>query len=63
MAHKFSLNEKLLTPVTMDAVRWIAKRPFDSSLNVAKAKEAFNNKPSTLNEALDKFAAEAHAGT
>jgi len=62
LAHKFSLNEKLLTPVTADAVRWIAKRPFDSSLNVAKAYEALNNKPNTLNEALDEFAAEAHPG-
>jgi len=61
LARKFSLNEKLLTPVKAEALRWIAKRPFDSSLNVAKAQEALNNKPSTINEALGKFASEANA--
>ena len=59
LARKFGLNEKLLTPVKADALSWIAKRPFDSSLNVAKAQEALHNKPSTFNEALDEFAAEA----
>ena len=63
LARRFSLDEKLLTPSKAEAVRWAARRPFDSSLNVAKAKEALKNKPSALNEALDEFAAEAHAGT
>jgi len=62
LARKFTLDEKLLTPVKAEAVRWVARRPFDSSLNVAKAQEVLNNNPSTLNEALDEFAAEARAG-
>jgi dTDP-4-dehydrorhamnose reductase len=63
LARKFRLDEKLLNQVKREAVQWIAKRPFDSSLSVAKAQEAFNNKPRTLNKALDEFAAEAPAGT
>ena len=61
LARRFNLNEKLLTPAKAEAVRWIAKRPFDSSLNVAKAQQALNNKPCALNEALDQFAAEPHS--
>jgi len=63
LARKFGLDEKLLTPVKADAIHWKARRPFDSSLNVAKAQENFNNKPSTLDEALNEFAAESRVGT
>ncbi len=63
LARRFGFDEKLLTPVKAEAIHWIARRPFDSSLNVAKARESFNNKPSTLEEALNEFAAEAHLGT
>jgi dTDP-4-dehydrorhamnose reductase len=63
LARKFGFDEKLLTPVKADVIRWIARRPFDSSLNVAKAQENFNNKPSTLDEALNAFAAEPRLGT
>ena len=62
LARRFGFDEKLLTPVKAEAVHWIARRPFDSSLNVAKALGDFNNKPSTLDEALNEFAAEAHGG-
>lgn len=63
LAHKFGFDENLLIPVKAEAINWIARRPFDSSLNVAKAQEILTNKPATLDEALDEFAAEAHVGT
>lgn len=56
LARKFGFDEKLLTPVRAEAIHWIARRPFDSSLNVAKAQELLTHKPSTLNEALNEFA-------
>ena len=62
LARRLSLNENLLTPTKAEAVGWIARRPFDSSLNVAKAQNDLHNKPNSLNEALDEFAAETHAG-
>lgn len=60
LAKHFGFNENLLTPVKADATQWIAKRPFDSSLNVSKAQEMLSNKPATLDEALNEFAVEAH---
>jgi dTDP-4-dehydrorhamnose reductase len=63
MARKFGFDEKLLTSVKAESTSWIARRPFDSSLNVAKAQASLNNRPSTLDEALNEFADEAHAGT
>jgi dTDP-4-dehydrorhamnose reductase len=33
-------------------IHWTARRPFDSSLNVAKAQEIFNNKLTALDEGL-----------
>jgi dTDP-4-dehydrorhamnose reductase len=58
LAKHFGLDENLLTPVKADVTKWIAKRPYDSSLNVSKAQEMLANKPATLDKALDEFAAE-----
>ncbi len=57
LARHFGLDEDLLIPVKMDAMKWVAKRPYDSSLNVAKAQEMLTNKPAALDEALDELAA------
>jgi dTDP-4-dehydrorhamnose reductase len=62
LARRFGFDEKLLTPVKAEAIHWIARRPFDSSLNVAKAHEILTNKPAALNEALNEFAEEAQGG-
>jgi dTDP-4-dehydrorhamnose reductase len=62
LARRFGFDEKLLTPVKAEAIHWIARRPFDSSLNVAKAHEILTNKPATLSEALNEFAEEAQGG-
>ena len=62
LAKQFGFNQGLLTPVKADATQWIARRPYDSSLSVAKAQEMLSNKPATLDEALNEFAVEAHRG-
>ncbi|MEM2219681.1 MAG: dTDP-4-dehydrorhamnose reductase [Candidatus Korarchaeum sp.] len=52
IAEEFGLNGELIRPITMDEVGWIASRPRDSSLDVSKAMETLQNKPSTIKEAL-----------
>jgi dTDP-4-dehydrorhamnose reductase len=61
LARKFGFDEQLVTPVKAESINWIARRPFDSSLNVSKAQASLNNRPSTLEKALNEFAADAHA--
>jgi len=63
LAKQFGFNENLLTPVKADATKWIARRPYDSSLDVAKAQEMLTNKPATLDEALSEFAEDAQGST
>lgn len=58
-ARKFGFNEKLLIPVRSESVGWKAKRPFDSSLDITKAQQTLDNKPSTMEDALKEFAREA----
>ncbi len=53
------LNDGLLTPTHSVPIRWKAKRPRDSSLDVAKAAQMLDNKPSAIDEALKEFASEA----
>ena len=52
---KFNLNKTLLKPVTTDQMKWVAKRPRDSSLNVTKASSVLDNKPQSLEESLNQF--------
>jgi dTDP-4-dehydrorhamnose reductase len=62
LARKFGFDETLLAPVKVDETNWIARRPFDSSLNTAMAQKTLTHKPATLNEALSEFAEDAEAG-
>jgi len=62
LAKQFGFDENLLTPVKAEATNWTARRPYDSSLNVAKAQEMLTNKAATLDEALNEFAEEAQGG-
>ena len=55
LAENFSLDENLITPVSSEEIKWIAKRPKDSSLNVNKAYQALKNKPLKIHEALEKM--------
>ena len=52
---KFNLNKTLLKPVTTDQMKWVAKRPRDSSLNVTKASSVLDSKPQSLEESLEQF--------
>ncbi len=52
VADKLQLDKKLLKPINMKDIEWIAKRPKDSSLNVSKALSILNEKPITVNEGL-----------
>jgi len=63
LTKQFGFNENLVTPVKAEATQWIARRPFDSSLSVAKAQEILTNKPATLDEALNEFAENAQGST
>jgi len=52
LAETFNLNKNLIKPLTMNEIKWKAKRPKDSSLNVNKATALLNKKPLTLNQAF-----------
>jgi len=39
IARRFNLDESLLVPVEMQDLKWIARRPRDSSLRVGKAEK------------------------
>ena len=53
LAETFNLNKNLIKPITMNEIRWKAKRPKDSSLNVSKANSLLNKKPLQLNNASE----------
>jgi len=58
IADKLPLDKKLLKTANMDEIKWLAKRPRDSSLDVSKAFSLLNEKPFTLESSLDDFVKE-----
>ena len=48
----FGFDRSLLKPISMSDIKWIARRPRDSSLDVSKAKRILNNKPLNLRDSL-----------
>jgi dTDP-4-dehydrorhamnose reductase len=58
LARRFNFNESLVLSARSDALGWVARRPRDSSLNVSKALQRLNNKPISIQAALDEFHAE-----
>ena len=58
VADKLSLDKKLLNPTNLDEMKWIAKRPKDSSLDVSKAFSILNEKPFIIEQGLDSFVRE-----
>ncbi len=52
IAKAFDLDENLIRKAKMDEMKWVAKRPRDSSLDVSKAKEMLKEKPMSLKESL-----------
>jgi dTDP-4-dehydrorhamnose reductase len=55
LAETFSLDKNHITPVSSKDIKWNAKRPKDSSLNVSKAFRTLKSKPLRINEALENM--------
>lgn len=55
VAESMSLDSRLLVPVPSDRLPWLAKRPRDSSLNVAKASSFLEAKPKAVADSLKVF--------
>jgi dTDP-4-dehydrorhamnose reductase len=53
LAETFNLDPKYIKPVQSEHIKWIAKRPKDSSLDVSKAKRTLAIKPLEMREALE----------
>ncbi|MEM4523330.1 MAG: dTDP-4-dehydrorhamnose reductase, partial [Nitrososphaeria archaeon] len=51
----FDLDENLIRKAKMEEMKWVAKRPRDSSLDVSKANSLLRIKPLPLNKSLVKF--------
>ena len=52
IADAFSLKPNLIKPALMNEMKWIAKRPRDSSLNPERAMKALVNKPLKVSEGI-----------
>jgi dTDP-4-dehydrorhamnose reductase len=55
VADKMGLDKKLIRPASMYSMRWAAKRPQDSSLDVSKAFSFLKEKPMSVQQGLDLF--------
>ncbi|MGD0977604.1 MAG: dTDP-4-dehydrorhamnose reductase [Candidatus Bathyarchaeia archaeon] len=53
LAKTFDLDPKYITPAQSKHIKWVARRPKDSSLNVKKAEQTLTNKPLGIDEALE----------
>ncbi len=53
IARVFGLDESLIVPSSMAEIKWIAKRPRDSSLDTSKASKYLKEKPYDLKKALN----------
>lgn len=53
IADKFELDKNLIIQSRMEEIKWIAKRPKDSSLNTSKASKYLNEKPYNLDRSLE----------
>jgi len=52
LAEEFKLERELIQPTTSDKINWIAKRPKNASLNVAKAQRNLKKKPLDIRDAI-----------
>lgn len=55
LANEFNLDQNLIQPTTSDKINWTAKRPKNTSLNVAKAAESLKEKPLTIQESVKEL--------
>lgn len=63
LAETFNLDSKYITPVKSEQIKWVAKRPRDSSLNVEKAEHTLTNKPLGIRAALKEMKEEISAAS
>jgi dTDP-4-dehydrorhamnose reductase len=54
-AETFNLDPKYIIPAESKQIKWVARRPKDSSLNVKKAEQTLTKKPLGIDEALEKM--------
>ncbi len=59
LAETFQFDKELIVPVEAREIGWKARRPRDSSLNVAKASGLLFEKPLPVSEALARFQQES----
>ena len=57
----FQLNRNLISPAKTHEMNWLAKRPYNISLNVEKALKTLQNKPLNIQDALNKLKKEIEA--
>lgn len=55
IAKTFGLNKNLIKPTRSEEMRWKAKRPKNTSLNVDKASTVLKNKPLKIAEAINRL--------
>jgi dTDP-4-dehydrorhamnose reductase len=55
IAEEFNINKKLITPVTSDMFKQVAKRPMKCCLDSSKGKKILNIKPLSVEESLNKM--------
>ncbi|MEM2890546.1 MAG: dTDP-4-dehydrorhamnose reductase [Candidatus Hadarchaeum sp.] len=58
LAKVFELNHKLIHPVSIDEMAWLAKRPRDSSLDISKCSSLLKSKALGVREALKAMKAQ-----
>jgi dTDP-4-dehydrorhamnose reductase len=52
LAEEFKLEKELIQPTTSDKINWVAKRPKNASLNVAKTQRSLKKKPLNIRDAI-----------
>jgi len=55
IAQKLNFDQRLITPITTDQLKQVAKRPMDSSLSVEKIEKDLDLRMMAIDEALDRF--------
>lgn len=55
IATRLNLDKNLIKPVSVNEMKWAARRPSDSSLDVSKATSLLNEKPWKIEQSLDYF--------
>ena len=55
VSDKLNLDGTLLKQISMNKMKWVARRPKDSSLDVSRASSILNEKPQKIDQSLNLF--------